>query len=49
MTRPEFLPLMHACAAIVTDGGGILCHAAIVAREIRNPLLNTNPDLKVGV
>lgn len=37
MTRPEFLPLMKKAAAFVTDGGGILSHAAIVARELKKP------------
>lgn len=37
MTRPEFLPLMKKAAAIVTDAGGVLCHAAIVAREMKKP------------
>ncbi|PIR74431.1 MAG: hypothetical protein COU35_02500 [Candidatus Magasanikbacteria bacterium CG10_big_fil_rev_8_21_14_0_10_47_10] len=37
MTRPEFLPLMKKASAFVTDGGGILCHAAIVAREMQKP------------
>lgn len=37
MTRPEYLPLMQKAGAIVTDAGGILCHAAIVAREMKKP------------
>lgn len=37
MTDPNFLPLMHTAAAIVTDGGGMLCHAAITARELKKP------------
>jgi len=37
MTRPEFLPLMKKAAAFVTDAGGILSHAAIVAREMKKP------------
>jgi len=37
MTRPDYLPLMKKAAAFVTDGGGILCHAAIVARELKKP------------
>ena len=39
MTRPDFLPLMEKAAAVVTDSGGILCHAAIVARELNIPTL----------
>jgi len=37
MTRPEFMPLIEKSAAIVTDVGGILCHAAITAREMKIP------------
>jgi phosphohistidine swiveling domain-containing protein len=37
MTTPDFLVLMHKAGAIVTDIGGMLCHAAIVSREINKP------------
>lgn len=37
MTNPYFVPLMKKAAAIVTDGGGMLSHAAIVARELKKP------------
>ncbi|NQU98798.1 hypothetical protein HQ533_04980 [Candidatus Woesearchaeota archaeon] len=37
MTRPEFIPLMKIAKAIVTDEGGITCHAAIVSRELGIP------------
>lgn len=37
MTRPEFLPIMKKASAVVTDAGGILCHAAISARELKIP------------
>ncbi len=37
MTRPEYVPLIEKSAAFVTDGGGVLCHAAIVARELKKP------------
>jgi len=36
-TRPEYLPIMKKAAAFITDGGGILSHAAIVARELKKP------------
>jgi pyruvate,water dikinase len=39
MTRPEYLPIMQRASAFVTDEGGITCHAAIVAREMRKPCL----------
>ncbi|MBR9692691.1 hypothetical protein GOV07_02035 [Candidatus Woesearchaeota archaeon] len=35
MTTPDFIPAMEKAAAFVTDEGGILCHAAIVARELK--------------
>lgn len=37
MTRPEFLPLMKRASAIVTNEGGVTCHAAIVSRELGIP------------
>ena len=39
MTRPNFLPLIKLAGAIITDSGGILCHAAIVARELGKPCI----------
>ena len=37
MTSPEFVPLLKKAAGIITDEGGIMCHAAIVARELKIP------------
>lgn len=37
MTTPEIVPAMKKSAAIVTDEGGITCHAAIVSRELAIP------------
>lgn len=37
VTTPEYIPLMQKASAIVTDQGGILSHAAIVARELKKP------------
>ncbi len=39
MTRPEYMPALRKAAAIVTDEGGITCHAAIVARELGVPCI----------
>ncbi len=39
MTRPEFLPIMKIAGAIITDEGGISCHAAILARELKKPCI----------
>jgi pyruvate,water dikinase len=37
MTNPDWVPAIRRAAALVTDGGGMTCHAAIVARELRVP------------
>jgi pyruvate,water dikinase len=37
MTSPDWIPAMRRASAIVTDQGGITCHAAIVSRELRVP------------
>ncbi|OHA22965.1 MAG: hypothetical protein A3B98_02905 [Candidatus Taylorbacteria bacterium RIFCSPHIGHO2_02_FULL_43_55] len=39
MTNPDIVPAMKMAVAIVTDLGGITCHAAIVARELRKPCI----------
>lgn len=39
MTRPDWLPVLRRSAAIVTDGGGVTCHAAIVGRELGRPVV----------
>lgn len=39
MTRPEMLPIMKMAAAIITDEGGLTCHAAIVSRELNIPCI----------
>lgn len=39
MTRPEMVPLMKKCSAIITDEGGITSHAAIVSRELNIPCI----------
>lgn len=37
MTVPDCVPAMKKAAAIVTDEGGITCHAAILSRELGVP------------
>ncbi|MFN8038227.1 MAG: phosphoenolpyruvate synthase [Acidimicrobiales bacterium] len=37
MTTPDWVPTMRRAGALVTDGGGMTCHAAIVSRELAVP------------
>ncbi|MFH0701864.1 MAG: phosphoenolpyruvate synthase [Candidatus Woesearchaeota archaeon] len=37
MTTPDMVPAMQRAGAIVTDEGGMTCHAAIVSREMGTP------------
>lgn len=39
MTNPDWVPYMRLAGAIVTDEGGITCHAAIVSRELGIPAI----------
>lgn len=36
-TTPHYVPYLQGVKAIVTDEGGITCHAAIVSRELKIP------------
>ncbi len=38
-TDVRFLPLMQRAAAIITNRGGVLSHAAIIARELKIPCI----------
>ncbi|MFC1598203.1 PEP-utilizing enzyme [Patescibacteria group bacterium] len=47
-TTPEFVPLMKRAAAVVTEQGGITCHAAIVSRELKIPcIIGTQSAMKI--
>lgn len=52
MTNPDMVPAMRRVAAIVTDEGGMTCHAAIVSRELGTPAVvgtrNATTVLKPG-
>ena len=39
MTNPDWVPYMRIASAIVTDEGGMTCHAAIVSRELGIPCI----------
>ncbi|MBL9107268.1 MAG: phosphoenolpyruvate synthase [Myxococcales bacterium] len=39
MTSPDWVPTMRRAAGVVTDSGGMTCHAAIVSRELRIPCI----------
>ncbi len=48
MTRPDFIPIARLASAIITDEGGITCHAAILAREMGVPcIIGTKKVTKV--
>jgi phosphoenolpyruvate synthase/pyruvate phosphate dikinase len=39
MTTPDYVTIMKRASAIITDEGGLSCHAAIVARELKKPCI----------
>jgi len=48
MTNPDFVPYMRLANAIVTDKGGVTCHAAIVSRELGIPcIVGTDNGTKI--
>ena len=48
MTNPTYVPAMQKAAAVITDEGGLLCHAAIVSRELKVPcIIGTKVATKV--
>ncbi len=51
-TTPHFIPYLKGVKAIITDEGGITCHAAIVSREMETPCIvgtkNATKVLKDG-
>ncbi len=52
MTTPDMVPSMKKASAIITDEGGMTCHAAIVSRELGTPAVvgtkNATSVLKDG-
>ncbi len=39
MTAPDWVPIMGKARAIITDEGGLTCHAAIISRELGVPCI----------
>lgn len=37
MTSPDFIVAMKKAAAVITDQGGVTCHAAVISRELGIP------------
>jgi phosphohistidine swiveling domain-containing protein len=52
MTRPDFAPILPLSSAIITNEGGVTCHAAIISREMKIPCViatrNATAVLKDG-
>ncbi len=52
MTNPDWVPYMKVAGAIITNDGGMTCHAAIVSRELGIPCIvgtgNATELLKTG-
>jgi pyruvate,water dikinase len=52
MTNPDYVPFMKLAGAIVTNKGGVTCHAAIVSRELGIPCVvgteNATTLMKTG-
>jgi phosphohistidine swiveling domain-containing protein len=36
-TTPDFIPVMKISSAIISEHGGVICHAAITSRELKIP------------
>lgn len=48
MTTPAFVPILKHARAIITDEGGLTCHAAIISRELKIPcVIGTKTATKV--
>lgn len=48
MTYPNLVPALNKASGIVTDVGGILCHAALISRELGTPcVIDTKEASKV--
>ena len=52
MTRPVIISACEKASAIITDEGGVTCHAAIITRELKKPCItatrNATKIIKTG-
>lgn len=47
-SNPDLMPFIQQAAALVTDEGGVTCHAAIISRELKKPcVIGTKMATKV--
>ena len=44
MTDVDYVPAMELAAAVITDKGGIICHAAIICSELKTPFIVGTKD-----
>ena len=49
MTAPDWVPAMKKAKAIVTDSGGMTCHASIVSRELGIPCIVATVTIPDGI
>lgn len=48
MTSPDMMPVIMSASAIITDEGGLTCHAALISRELQIPcIIGTEVATKV--
>ena len=48
MTHPDYMSAIYKARGIVTDEGGIVCHAAIISRELKIPcVIGTGDATKI--
>jgi pyruvate,water dikinase len=48
MTQPNIVDIAQRASAIITDEGGMLCHAAIISREFGIPcVVGTHKATKI--
>ena len=52
MTNPNYIPALKKASAFITNRGGVLCHAAVLSRELHKPCIigtgNATQIIKTG-